>query len=209
MDKQNTEYSLPNLLKKENCFVYIGPSMNPTLKAPDILEVTPYNGKPIKVGDVLTFPHPDGSKNITHRAIYVGPDGIKTRGDNNSNIDPWLLKPEDITGRVDWASRGKWKRFIHGGLRGRIFEAYVRSKRFIRRGLARFLLPLFHFIVKKPLLKQWFSTRLKPRVIDFHRHEYFEQQLVIGNYVIGRRFPGKRWRIKPLFKLLIDTGSFN
>ncbi|OGC22832.1 hypothetical protein A2291_08605 [candidate division WOR-1 bacterium RIFOXYB2_FULL_42_35] len=209
MENKPAEYSLPNLLKKENCYVYIGPSMNPTLKAPDILEVTPYKGQPIKVGDVLTFPHPDGSKNITHRAIYVGPDGVRTRGDNNGNTDPWLLKPENITGRVDWALRGKWKRFIHGGLEGRLFEAYVRSKRFIRRKITLLVRPIYRFFVKKPLLKQWFSAKLKPKIINYQRKDYFERQLVIGKYVIGRRFPGRRWRINPLFKLLIDTGQLN
>ena len=200
MENKPAEYSLPNLLKKENCYVYIGPSMNPTLKAPDILEVTPYKGEKIQVGDVLTFPHPDGSKNITHRAIYVGPDGVRTRGDNNSNLDPWLLKPANITGRVDWALRGKWRRFIHGGFQGGLFECYVRSIRFIKRGLLRLVRPFYKKVVKSGWLKKIIPLQLKPTLVSYSKKDYWELQLVLGKRVVGRRVPGRHWKINPLIK---------
>ena len=92
LEKQS-KYIPPNFFNIPDAslkpIVYKGPSMNPTLKAPDILHVIPYNGGKIKCGDVIVFEHPegDGKNRITHRVISVDSNGIRTHGDNNCNID--------------------------------------------------------------------------------------------------------------------------
>jgi len=65
--------------------------MNPTLKAPDLLQVVPYQGKEIHRGDVIVF-RPPGSKGmVVHRVISVDAQGVRTRGDKNSELDLWIL----------------------------------------------------------------------------------------------------------------------
>ncbi|NQU17446.1 MAG: signal peptidase I [Candidatus Saganbacteria bacterium] len=203
MKEEINQYSLPNLLKKDNIYVYIGPSMNPTLKAPDILEVEPYNDeKKIQVGDVITFRHPTDDKNITHRVVLKTEEGVRTRGDNNSKLDPWLLNKE-VTGKVTYARRGKWRRIIHGGLWGRIYESYVRSRRLAYRAFSKLFRPLYHRVLRLHL----FAGKIKPRIINYQKKQYFEQQLVLGSRVIGRRLYGRRWRINPFYRLLINESS--
>ncbi|MBA2956103.1 signal peptidase I [Nocardioides sp. MAH-18] len=50
----------------------------------------------LQVGDIITYPRPDGGAEqgmVTHRIVYVGPDGIVTRGDAEPAVDPWVLRP--------------------------------------------------------------------------------------------------------------------
>lgn len=53
--------------------VYTGPSMNPTLRVPDILWVEPYGKRPVRAGDVVCFASPELDTNIVHRVISVRP----------------------------------------------------------------------------------------------------------------------------------------
>lgn len=58
------------------------------------------------VGDILTFrpPAPERDRLVTHRVVAVEPGpggtGVKTRGDINGAVDPWVLHTPDLTGRV-------------------------------------------------------------------------------------------------------------
>jgi hypothetical protein len=48
---------------------YVGPSMNPTLRAPEIMEIVPYGDRPVRVGDVVFFLPPGSDQPVVHRAI--------------------------------------------------------------------------------------------------------------------------------------------
>ena len=89
---------------------YIGPSMKPILKPGDRLQIIPYHGQKIRGGDVVVFIPPGGEVKIIHRVIYVGSQGIKTRGDNCNQADPWALSSDHILGRVVCARRGNRRR---------------------------------------------------------------------------------------------------
>ncbi|MEJ2860735.1 LamG-like jellyroll fold domain-containing protein [Actinomycetospora flava] len=58
------------------------------------------------IGDILTFqpPSTERARSVTHRVVAVEPGprgtGIKTRGDINGGVDPWVLHAPDLTGRV-------------------------------------------------------------------------------------------------------------
>jgi hypothetical protein len=60
----------------------------------------------IAVGDVITFtpPAPERPRSVTHRVVAVEPGtygpGLRTQGDINGSVDPWLLHAPDLTGRV-------------------------------------------------------------------------------------------------------------
>ena len=105
---------------------YAGPSMNPTLKAGDGINVIPYGNRKFFIGDVVVFPRPEGNDNVVHRVVAVDSQGIRTRGDNNLNMDPWVLLPDDIIGRVVSAKRKNRNVTIHGRIRGSIIASALR-----------------------------------------------------------------------------------
>lgn len=54
----------------------------------------------LRVGDVITYPHPEAAEDdamITHRIVSVRPDGIRTRGDAEARLDPWVVRPDSPT----------------------------------------------------------------------------------------------------------------
>lgn len=58
----------------------------------------------LRVGDVITYERPvtadgpvDGPTMVTHRVVAIGPEGIRTRGDAEQAVDPWVLQPDDPT----------------------------------------------------------------------------------------------------------------
>ncbi len=99
---------------------YTGPSMNPTLKVGDGMTVVPYGNRRIRVGDVVVFRSPKQDHYVVHRVVSVDSQGIRTIGDNNDRIDPWVLSPDNIMGRVISARRKNRDVTIHGGTRGRL-----------------------------------------------------------------------------------------
>ena len=51
--------------------VYTGPSMNPTLHEPDLLEVKPYGTGRVRPGDVVCFKSPEKGTMVVHRVVAV------------------------------------------------------------------------------------------------------------------------------------------
>jgi SynChlorMet cassette protein ScmC len=51
--------------------VYTGPSMNPTLHEPDLLEVKPYGTERVRPGDVVYFKSPEKDLMVVHRVVAV------------------------------------------------------------------------------------------------------------------------------------------
>ena len=168
---------------------YTGPSMNPILKAGDLLEVTPYNGRQIRCGDTILFFCPEEERNIVHRVIALGSQGIKTRGDNNLYCDPWSVVPEQIVGYVKRAQRGRrWHR-IPGGHAGRLAAMFVRATRCALASLMFRRLPA-------------------TKIIAFRRTEGTELQLLMGRRIIGVLAPGEStWVIRWPFRLFLDEAS--
>lgn len=180
--------------------------MNPTLKALDKLQVEPYHNSKIRCGDIITFTSPlNGTYKITHRVISISPDGIKTGGDNNDDIDPWTLNPEDILGQVRLIRRGNRQLDLHGGLRGQLSGNTIRIFRMIKLKMFSMLYPFYNYLSKRGIFRQsWLLNRMKIKLISFKKGKDIELQLVLGKYVIGRKLPQMRWRIHYPFKLFIN-----
>jgi signal peptidase len=55
----------------------------------------------LRVGDVITYAHPgaDGDQDamVTHRIVSIRPEGIRTQGDAEATVDPWVLHPDSPT----------------------------------------------------------------------------------------------------------------
>ena len=189
-------------------FNYNGPSMNPTLKAGDGLRVVPYENTPIRVGDVIVFHTPERQRHVTHRVISVGSRGVRTRGDNNNKTDSWILRPDEIKGRVVSACRGAESIPIRGGRRGII---YARSLWFVRHAnsaISRILHPVYHRLAATGFFRRVLPYGAKPRIFSFTRHNGIEMQLLMGRWVIGRRRPGwEQWQVRRPFRLFVDEAS--
>lgn len=187
---------------------YIGSSMNPTLKAPDTLQVLPYGGGKIQRGDVTVFLPPGSNHMVVHRVISVNAQGIRTRGDHNRDMDPWILSPDRIVGRVVGAQWGNRRRSIYGRVRGRLCSFGVRAIRLIDLKISSLFRPIYHRLAQTGALRRWSPAWVKTRVLSFDRSTGMELQLLMGQRVIGRLLPGKnQWVIRRPFRLFVDEGS--
>lgn len=187
---------------------YTGPSMNPTLKAGDGLHVVSYENRKIRIGDVVVFPHPEAGNNVVHRVVAVGSQGVRTRGDNNINLDPWVLHPEDIVGRVESAQRKGRRLPIHSGLTGVIIVFALWPVTKILVTVSRILHPVYHWFSNSGIFKRYMRFLPETRVLSFNKSVGTELQLLMGNRVIGRRVPGShKWQIVRPFRLFVDEGS--
>ncbi len=184
---------------------YVGPSMNPLLWDGDGLHIVPYDNRAIRRGDVIVFVPPGVATKVVHRVVSVDEDGVRTRGDNGRQVDPWILSPKDILGRVTYVLRKDRRRNICGGFAGRITAGVFRC---VHRGDAAisFLLhPVYRGLCRATFLRRRLHRLVKPRVLIFNRPEGVEQQLVVGRRLIGRRRPRREsWEIRRPYRLCVD-----
>jgi len=187
---------------------YIGPSMNPTLKPGDLLCVSPCDGQRIQCGDVVVFISPEDGSRVVHRVVSSNPSGIRTRGDNNNQCDPWVLSPDHIVGCVVSLRRGNRRLKVFGGLPGHFSAMAIRAINIIDVNLTSLLRPFYQRLARAGVCRRWLPSRMRPRVISFNRDEGTELQLVMGRRVIGRWLEGKtRWHIRRPFRLFVDEES--
>jgi len=186
--------------------IYSGPSMNPLLKAGDCLEVIPYVNRKIHSGDVVIFKNPQKEHYVVHRVISINLQGVKTKGDNNHTIDPWILSPDDICGQVvNSIKKNKKKLIIHGSLSAKILARVLRLKKMAVLTIFKIFRPGNYFLSKEFVGKGLLSGLVKTQVVYFHRPEGIEIQLILGHRVIGRSRPGNvHWKIRRLFRLLVN-----
>lgn len=186
-------------------FCHTGPSMNTTLYDQDLLEVLPVSNRLLRIGDVVAFRVP-GQQSITiHRVACLTPEGIRTRGDNNSSQDPYLVKPEEVHGHVVAAWRGSRRRKIYGGRAGQFQAAISRRLLAVYRPVASRLYPLYDGLASSGILHSLLPPPLRPRVVAFKNHGSSRIRLMLGRYLIGHyHHPSQQWHIRPPFRLLVD-----
>ena len=189
---------------------YTGPSMNPTLKAGDVLMTIPYEDRKIRVGDIVVFQPSEEMRHVVHRVVSYDSCGVKTRGDNNSKADPYVIPPSRIIGKVVALQRGNINITIHGGPRGSIYANILLITKRINVILSKILHPAYHWLSQKGFLRRFLSPLLKTKVLYFKRHGNVEMQILIGRRVVARRLPGdSEWRISRPYRLVIDVTSLS
>lgn len=196
------------LLKKRSDAVFFcahtGTSMYPTLNEMDVLEIEPYDSRSIRVGDVIFFLSPEGDCPAVHRVASVTPQGIRTKGDNNSRIDPWFIHPEDVIGQVVWAARGKRRRSIYGGRVGQLWSFVVRGLKVLGKGLSF----LYHRVAQSGLLRRLVPIHKRMRIVALRRKDGRAFKLLLGNWMIGNYQSGMNyWQIRRPFRLFVDVKS--
>ncbi len=184
---------------------YVGPSMNPTLREPEIMEIMPYDNRPLRVGDVAFFLPSETNQPVVHRVVRVTPAGISTLGDNNTREDAFLLQPKSIKGQVVAAWRGQKRRKIAGGLQGRLTSRWLRWRRVLDRGASPLLHPLYQALSHWKLIAWVLPDSLRPRVVVFHTRGRDQIQLLMGQRIIGRYDDQRhQWQIQRPFQLFVD-----
>jgi len=66
-------------------------SMRPTVSPGDLAVTEGVPTSSLRVGDVIVFMPPDGSKPVLHRIASLEGDVITTKGDANTVADPWRV----------------------------------------------------------------------------------------------------------------------
>ena len=184
---------------------YVGSSMNPTLREPEIMEIMPYDSRSVRVGDVAFFLPPEADQPVVHRIIRVTPAGISTLGDNNSQEDAFLLQPENIKGQVMAAWRGQKRRKIAGGLQGRLTGRRLRWRLLLRRGASPLMVPLYQALSRWGVIAWLLPASFRPRVVVFHSQGRDQFQLLLGQRIIGRYDDQRhQWQIQRPFHLFVD-----
>jgi SynChlorMet cassette protein ScmC len=184
---------------------YVGPSMNPTLREPEIMEIMPYDSRPVRVGDVAFFLPTEADQPVVHRIIRVTPEGISTLGDNNTREDALLLQPKSIKGQVVAAWRGQKRRKIAGGYQGRLASRWLRWRRVLDDGASPLLHPLYQALSRRGLIARVLPAPFRPRVVVFHARGRDQFRLLLGQRIIGRYDDYRhQWLIQRPFHMFVD-----
>lgn len=184
--------------------IYHGSSMSPTFKNGDILYVAPYKGRKVMRGDVVVFYGPQNNK-VVHRVTAVTKEGVRTQGDNNTKADIYILTPEKIIGRVNYAERKKKRFYVYGGFMGRLFVAVRRAFKKIDLAISLALGPAYRFTARTNIIQQMLPPYLKPKLVKFNRGKKEELQLVMGSVKIAHLNAQKNeWCIRRPFRLVVD-----
>lgn len=197
--------------------VYTGPSMNPTLREPDLLWVEPYGNRAVRAGDVVCYRSPGENVNIVHRVVSVGgrgtgdglpKDGILTQGDNNPGLDTGALAADDLLGRVVSAQRGSQLRSIPGGIAGRVVARSVRLRKVVWGVVAGVVSCTYHGLVRRGPFDFLLPGGLKPRPVCFNGRGAATFKLLMGRRTVGHYDNHlSRWRIRRPFRLFVDEHS--
>lgn len=76
-----------------------GTSMEPLIKAGDLILTKYYKGEKLYPGDIIYFEDNEGRRYI-HRIYSADERGYVTKGDNNKIVDKWVIKERYIFGVV-------------------------------------------------------------------------------------------------------------
>lgn len=190
------------------CVVYKGPSMNPTLMEPELMEVCPVLADKIRTGDVIFFQHPQNrTKYLVHRVVAASNGVFRTRGDNNRHTDTFSVTADQIIGVVIASWRGERRRIINGGGAGRLTSWVLVGRIYAFLIGRRLLVKPYHLLSRicSPLAQRMLRDKLQPRIIHYPAQAHWRCQLFIGNKLIGgfNAETGK-WEIRRPYRLFVD-----
>ena len=184
-----------------------GPSMYPTLRNGDGLVLEKFKSfDEIIVGDIITYPHPDPAKSfdVVHRIIKIEEEGVITRGDNNNKVDPYLVRFEDIKGKVNAVKRNNKVVNLKNGSLGYLVHRIM----LFRKLLAPILKPLrwFSAVIEESKVFNFLNSLIQIEKIEVKKKGIKEVLLIYNGKVVGKKNveKGNRWDIKFPYKYFID-----
>jgi hypothetical protein len=180
--------------------------MKPSFRDGDLLQLIPYHGKEICVGDVVVFDDPKKPGKVIHRVVKVSSRGVMTKGDNAIAIDDWTLDPGDLLGKV--VAINRQGRFLSVPQQAPASLYPLRGRQWCDRAVSRLLKPVYHRLARSGLFQGRLGKWLQPQVLYFSRADGPEWQLWLGNLLIGRKRPQlPHWNIRRPFRLFVDEAS--
>ena len=204
------ESSLTRESKNYSLVIYKGRSMNPTLMEPELMEVVSIGFNSIRIGDVILYHHPyDAQKNVVHRVVDIQVRALKTRGDNNTRNDPYVVTADHVIGMVVASWRKDVRRVVRGGWMGR-----ASATLWLFRALAIKIASQLFLSRAYRLLSSWMSpmaiyllpTTFQPRVIHYPEQSQWRYQIFIANRRIGRfDVTTGQWEIRRPYRLIVDV----
>jgi signal peptidase len=78
--------------------VYTG-SMEPAIPVGGIVVIKPVDPETLKTGDIICFKFTEDTS-VTHRIVNIADEGFVTKGDANEDPDQWVVKKENVIGKV-------------------------------------------------------------------------------------------------------------
>jgi len=82
----------------------LGGSMEPAIKTGGLIAITKVAPEEVKAGDVIGFKLEGMDTPVSHRVIEVVETeegvGFRTKGDANEDPDTWIVKPQNLIGKV-------------------------------------------------------------------------------------------------------------
>ena len=154
------------------------------------------------------FLPPNNNGYIVHRIVSAGPEGFLTRGDNNNDIDPWVLNEKNICGRVVAAHQGNKRRKIAGGFIGRLAGLSCLIRRKTNRLAVKLLGPIYRALCTGGMLRWLIPVRLTPQVATFQSETNDSHKLLLGRRIIGSYDKSLlQWQIRRPYRLFVDENS--
>lgn len=185
--------------------VYTGPSMNPTLVSPDLLDVVPYGDATPAAGDVVCFLREATGQVVVHRIVRIAGARIVTQGDNNPEPDPDRLTGGNILGRVVGAQRREKRRAVTGGIAGRAVFRWRRIFARVRNAAGLILRTAGPAGAITRSLARFLPAGLKPRIVYFTTWNYGTLRLYFGRSLAGDYDPARgNWKIRLPYRVLIS-----
>ena len=185
--------------------ICVGPSMYPTLRSIDNI-ITEKYGKidDIKVGDIIVYPHPDKIFDVVHRIIKIRDDGVITRGDNNNKIDPYVIKFEDIKGKIIAITRGKRSITITGGRAGYIIHRIMLIRKYVVFFIKVPISKISAIIADSKLLN-FLDPLFSVKIVRVKGKNGANSEILkLGNRAIGKRYgQSGEWFIKLPYRFFI------
>lgn len=191
---------------RKSFIVVQGPSMSPTLRAGDLLQLAPPDPTRIRPGDVVVFRLSPRAEAIVHRVTECASHGFRTRGDNNAAVDLALVPPESLIGVVVQARRKERALAVRGGVRGRIAHRIAR----LLNGYWRFRNALVQVAcLRVPAVRTLLRAAVRWRGLQqlVLGGQQGTALLLLGHRVIGRRSSNGAWEIRPPFCWFVEPPS--
>ena len=194
------------IYKRENgspdYYSMFGMSMFPTLRPGEGVTIDSVADKrSFEKGDIIIYPDPRySSRNIIHRIIRISENGYKTRGDNNSREDNYIVPFESVCGKALTVRRINKTLSLAGKFRGQMLHHYLR----IRKSCWKYL-SLFSGVIDKSGIFNVFHNFVKVDIVLIKKGSHMEEMLIHDNKLIGKRCVSTgKWIIRFPYKYFIN-----
>ena len=203
---KHTAKQLPAKYDQEKLHViYRGSSMNPTFFEPEMLTVVPYREKEPKKGDIICYRVDQKDENIVHRIIAIGNSGIKTRGDNSTCADDYIVDKEAVIGMVVSSRKYDEIRPVYGGRAGVLAMYLRRGYRTTDRFLTKILQKSYFYLAASGIFRKLKPNNMVFKVAVFERYRTKYPKLILNGRTVGTYdFRKMAWKVKRPYRLFVD-----